>query len=98
MKGLLQPGQRVVRRTAGAAALHSATRSPPATFRSLAVPLQQRLSPLSAMSRLQTFHLLTTEEVRNSPSRADGVPENMEARRRRLAALHMRQVCYDLRM
>lgn len=50
------------------------------------------------MSRLQRFHLLTAEEIRNSPSRADGVPENMEARRRKLAAQHMRQVCYDMRM
>lgn len=70
----------------------------PATFRPLTVPLQQWPLLLAAMSRLQRFHLLTAEEIRNSPSRADGVPENMEARRRKLAAQHMRQVCYDMRM
>ena len=45
------------------------------------------------MPRLQQFPLLSREQLLNSPSRADGVPENMEHRRRRLAAQHMMSVC-----
>lgn len=45
------------------------------------------------MTRLHKFTLMSAEALRNSPSRADGVPETMEARRRKLAAQHLKQVC-----
>lgn len=50
------------------------------------------------MSRLHRFGLLTKEQLANSPSRADGVPENMEQRRRKLAAQHMRDVCFKFQL
>lgn len=50
------------------------------------------------MSRLHRCHVLTAEQVLNSPSRADGVPESMEHRRRRLAAQHMRDISYKFKM
>lgn len=55
-------------------------------------------APAPAMSRLHRFQLLTSDEVANSPSRADGVPENMEHRRRKLAAQHMRDVSFKFGM
>jgi hypothetical protein len=45
------------------------------------------------MIRLQKFELMSAETLRNSPSRADGVPENMETRRRKLAAQHLKRIC-----
>ena len=50
------------------------------------------------MSRLHKFPLLSAEQVANSPSRADGVPENMEQRRRKLAAKHMLDVIKQFKM
>lgn len=50
------------------------------------------------MSRLHKFPLMSKEELANSPSRADGVPENMELRRRKLAAQHMMEVSNIFRM
>lgn len=50
------------------------------------------------MSRLHKFPLLSKAEVASSPSRADGVPENMENRHRKLAAQHLREVSFKFQM
>lgn len=50
------------------------------------------------MSRLHTFRPLTKEQVCNSPSRRDGVPEKMEDRRRRTTALHLKAVSHKNKM
>lgn len=50
------------------------------------------------MSRLLKFPLLSAEEVANSPSRRDGVPESMEYRRIRSASTHMKAVSFEYKM
>lgn len=55
-------------------------------------------APAPSTHHLLKFPLLSKEQIANSPSRQDGVPEKMEARRRRMTAQHMKTVCHDFKM
>lgn len=50
------------------------------------------------MNRLHKFQLLTKEQLEQSPSLRDNVPPNMEHRRRKLAAQHMKAVSCRFKM